>query len=393
MNSPDDSGEGSIDVVSLKTEARKVLVKRGGYGHYFPTGYLVYMHGGSLFAAPMDAGRLELTGPPVPVLEDVYLERGTGAAGFTFSKSGTFVYIPTRPEDQLRPIVVIDEKGNSEPLPVAKARYGRPRISPDGSRLAVAIREGSASHIWIYAWENRRLSRFAFPNGNSIFPVWMPDGKYLVFFSDTQTPGPGIYGMRADGVGAPQLLVEGQGLVPSSVASSPPRLVYRVNRGPQTGLWLLPLDNTRAKPGVPERFPDPLMETPASFSPDGRWVAYMGGTSGIPEVFVRPFPGPGGPWQVSTGGASAVWSRTARELFYQSKPEAQIMVTGYSVAIDSLSLSPPRPWNDTRVESFDLMPDGKRIVAIPSAVQKEVTHAVFLLNFMDDLRRRVPAAK
>ncbi len=395
-NSPDDSGEGAIEVRSLKTGTRKVLVQIGGYGHYLPTGHLVYMHRGSLFAAPMDAGRQQLTGPPVPVLEDVGFERGTGTAGFTFSKSGTFVYVPIRPEDQMRPIVVIDEKGNSEALPIAKARYGRPRISPDGSRFAVAIREGPASQIWIYEWGSRRFSRFAFPNGNSIFPVWTSDGKHLVFFSDTQNPGPGIYWMRADGAGAPQRLVDGPGLVPSSFSSSPARLVYGVQGGPKAGLWMLPFDGTdaaRARPGVPERFPLPPMETPASFSPDGRWIAYVGGFSGTPEVYVRPFPGPGGPWQASAGGVSAAWSRSAHELFYQSKPEAQVTVAGYSVAGDSFAPAPPRMWNSTRVESFDLMPDGKRIVAIPAAGQKEVTHAVFLLNFMDGLRRRVPASK
>jgi serine/threonine-protein kinase len=397
MNSPNDStGEGAIEVRSLKTGTRKILVQTGGYGHYLSTGYLVYMHRGSLFAAPMDAGREQLTGPPVPVLEDVGFERGTGAAGFTFSQSGIFVYVPTRPEDQMRPIVVIDAKGNVEPLPVAKARYGRPRISPDGSRFAVAIREGPASQIWIYDLGSRRFSRFAFPNGNSIFPVWSSDGKYLMFFSDTQNPGPGIYWMRADGAGAPQRLVDGQGLVPSSFSSSPARLVYGVQGGPKAGLWMLPLeesDAARAKPGVPERFPDPPMDTPASFSPDGRWLAYMGGNTGMPDVFVRPIPGPGGPWQVSAGGASSVWSRSAHELFYQSKPEAQVTVAGYSVAGDSFSLAPPRMWNSTRVESFDLMPDGKRIVAIPSPSQTETTHAVFLLNFMEDLRRRVPVAR
>lgn len=396
MNSPDDSGEGAIEVRSSRTGTRKTLVQTGGYGHYLPSGHLIYMHRGSLFAASMDADRLQLTGPPVPVLEDVGFERGTGTAGFTFSKSGMFVYVPTRPEDQLRPIFLIDEKGNSEPLPVAKARYGRPRISPDGSRFAVAIREGTSSQIWIYEWRSRRLSRFAFPNGNSIFPVWTPDGKYLVFSSDTQNPGPGIYWMRADGAGAPQRLVEGQGLVPSSFSPSPPRLIYGVQGGSQAGLWMLPFDGTDAahsRPGVPERFPAPPMETPASFSPDGRWIAYMGGITGIPEVYVRPFPGPGGPWQASAGGASAVWSRSAHELFYQSKPDGQLTVVEYSVAGDSFSPAPPRMWNNTRVESFDLMPDGKRVLAIPSAGQKETTHAVFLLNFMDDLRRRVPAAK
>lgn len=90
----------------------------------------------------MDAGRLELTGPPVPVLEDVAFLPGTGTAAFTFSQSGMFLYVATPPEDQMRPIGVMDEKGKVETLPVAKARYTRPRVSPDGMRLAVTIEAG-----------------------------------------------------------------------------------------------------------------------------------------------------------------------------------------------------------------------------------------------------------
>ena len=334
------TGEGAIEVQSLKTGARKTLVQVGGYGRYLPSGHLVYIHRGTLFAVPMDAKRLEVTGSPVPVLEDVSYYPGTGTAGFTFSQSGIFLYVALNPEDQLRPIGLLDEKGKVDLLPVAKARYGRPRVSRDGTRLAVAIEAGPATNIWIYEWESQRLSRLPFPNGNTKFPVWAPDGKYLMFSSNTQTPGPGIYGMRADGGGAPQRLVEGPGLVPSSLSSAAARLVYAVQGGVKAGLWTLPLDWTDAahpKPGVPERFQDPSMDSPASFSLDGRWLAYITGQSGTPEVFVRPFTGPGGPWQISTGGGLPVWSPTGHELFYQGKPSLRIMVANYSVTGDSFS--------------------------------------------------------
>jgi serine/threonine-protein kinase len=396
MNKIDNSGEGGIVAHSFQTGKSQPVVKAGAYGRYLPSGHLVYIHGGTLFAAPMDPDRLQLTGPSVPVLEDVNFNIGTGAAGFTFSQSGTFVYVVSSPEDHLRPIVLMDEKGKSELLPVPKAKYGRPRVSPDGTRLAVAIEEGPGTHIWIYEWASQRFSRLPFSNGNSKYPVWTHDGKYLAFFSDAQAPGPGVYWMRADGAGAPKRLIEGANLVPSSISSAPARLVYAVTRGPQAGLWNAPLDwsdGTRPKLGVPERFPDASMDTPASFSPDGRFIAYLTGQSGMPEIFVRPYPAPGGPWQVSSGGASAVWSRGGHELFYQGKSEARVMVAPYSIAGDSFSPGRPRPWSEARVDSFDVMPDGKHVVLIPPVEQKEATHATFLLNFMDDLRRRVPAGK
>jgi Tol biopolymer transport system component len=393
MSNLDLKGEGAIEVQSFKTGKRKTLVQSGAYGRYLPSGHLVYIHRGTLFAAAMDAGRLELTGSPVPVLEDVAFLPGTGTAAFTFSQSGMFLYVATPPEDQMRPIGVMDEKGKVELLPVAKARYTRPRVSPDGMRLAVTIEAGSAANIWIYEWGSQRFSRFAFLNGNSENPVWSPDGKYLAFSSDAPTPGPGLYWMRADGAGEPQRLAEGPGLVPWSVSLQAARLSYYVPRGPKLGLWMLPLDwsdAARPKPGVAERI---TYTDEAVFSPDGRWIAYVNAQSGLPEVFVRPFPGPGGPWQVSAGGISPVWSRSGRELFYQGIKDFRVTVTGYSVAGDSFSPARPRPWNDTRVDGFDLMPDGKRVVMIPAADQKEATHATFLLNFMDDLRRRLPAGK
>jgi hypothetical protein len=114
----------------------------------------------------------------------------------------------------------------------------------------------------------------------------------------------------------------------------------------------------------------------------------MNGLSGLPEIYVRPFPAAGGPWQISTGGTSAVWSRTSREIFYVNAWDSRIMVTSYSVNGNSFTPTKPRLWNNVRVDRFDLMPDGKRAVVVPAAEQKELTHATFLLNFMDELRRR-----
>ena len=394
MNSPKfTTGEGAIEVQSFKTGKRKTLVQTGAYGRYLPSGHLVYIHRGTLFSAPMDLGRLELTGPPVPVLEDVSFHPGTATAEFTFSQSGTFVYAAANPEEQMRPIGVVDREGKVELLPLARARYTRPRVSPDGRRLAVTLEEAPAANIWIYEWASQRFSRFAFLNGNSESPLWTPDGKYLLFSSDTQTPGAGIYMMRADGAGAPQRLVDGAGLVPWSLSAQAEQMVYEVTGGPRLGLWMAPLDwsdATHPKPGNAERL---MEETEASISPDGRWMAYGDGRSGTPEVFVRPFRGTGGQKQVSAGGRDPVWSRTGRELFYLGVQDYRITVAGYAVTGDSFSPSRPRLWNEMRVEGFDLMPDGKRVVAIPAADQKEVTHATFLLNFMDDLRRRVPAGK
>jgi tRNA A-37 threonylcarbamoyl transferase component Bud32 len=392
INSITATGEGTIEVQSFKTGVRKTLVEAGAYARLLPSGHLVYIHRNTLFAAPMDPARLQLTGPAAPVLEDVSYHPGTGTAAFSFSQSGTFVYVANNPEDQMRPIGVLDEKGKLETLQVAKARYAEPRLSPDGSRLAVTLQAGSTTNVWIYEWRSQRFSRLAL-GGNSEHPIWTPDGNYLVFSSDEQSSGPGIYRMRADGAGAPQRLVEGKGLVPWSISSSAAQLVYEVPLGPKTGIWMLPLDVSdavRPKPGVPE----PLGHgTEAVISLDGRWLAYSDGQSGTPEVIVRSVRGPGGQWQVSTGGARPVWSRNSPELFYRQIHNSRIWVARYAVAGQSFSPERPRAWSEIAVDGFDLMADGRHAVVIPAVDQKEPTQATFLLNFKDDLSRRFSAAR
>ena len=115
-----------------------------------------------------------------------------------------------------------------EPLPVPKARFANPRVSPDGKRLAVTIEEGSSANIWVYECATQRLARFPFPNGGSEKPLWTPDGKYLAFINDARTPGPVIYLMRADGTGMPQRLVEGPDLLLGSFSSNSARLADEV---------------------------------------------------------------------------------------------------------------------------------------------------------------------
>ncbi|HEY2844309.1 MAG TPA: protein kinase [Bryobacteraceae bacterium] len=396
------AGEANIDVLSFKTGKRKTLVEAGAYGHYLPSGHLIYMHRGTLFAAPMDLGRLDLTGAPVPVLEDVSFRRGTGAAGFTFSASGMFVYVPANPEEKLRPISVVDQNGKIEVLPVPPGGYDGPRLSPDGTRLAVTVDDASGTNIYIYDWAAQRLSRLTVLNGNSESPVWTPDGKHLVFSSDAQSPGPGIYWTRADG-GTPQRLLEGASQSPHSFSPDATRLTFD-REGAAAGIWMLPLDWSDAagpKAGVPERLvtnaESGAQADSGTFSRDGRWLAYVAAPFGLPEIFVRPSSGRG-QWQISAGGnggQNPVWSRDGQTLFYQGVVDSRIMAMDYSLAGDSFSPGHPRLWSDAlpSLQAFDLMPDGKRIVGIPSVLQKEPTHAIFLLNFSDELRRKVPAGK
>jgi serine/threonine-protein kinase len=160
------------------------------------------------------------------------------------------------------------------------------------------------------------------------------------------------------------------------------------------------------KPGKPTAFLNSTAEEQqAAFSPDGRWVAYTSNESGRDEVYVRPFPGPGSKWQISTtGGYSPVWSRTRPELFYGggagNLSTRQIMIVPYVANNDTFTAGKPRLWAEGRFQTrgpnarlFDLHPDGKRFVLAPPedmGLQGKQNHLTVVFNFFDELRRLAP---
>ncbi len=265
--------------------------------------------------------------------------------------------------------------------------------------------------IQVYDWQRDTMTRLTFTQRN-LAPVWTPDGKHIVFRS--QAAGRfSLWWIRADGAGEAQPLLESKDVVvPYSVSPDGQRLAF-FDRGVGVDtafdLWTLHLDVSdpeHPKPGKPELFLRTSSQEPA-FSPVGRWIAYTSNESGRYEVYVQPFPGApsaSGKWQISTGGGShPIWSRNGRELFYQSL-DNRIMVATYTAKADSFAADKPRPWSNTQILepvalqwNLDLAPDGKRFAVFPrpeaTGEQKGSVHVTVLLNFFDELRRRVPAGK
>ena len=198
-------------------------------------------------------------------------------------------------------------------------------------------------------------------------------------------------------------------MIPWSFSPDGRRLAYR-EQNPEAGLdlWTLSLDLTdpdHPKPGKPELFlRTPASETNPRFSPDGRWIAYRSNESGNPEIYVRPFPaGSGGKWQISSGGGLfALWSNNGRELFYETS-DHRIMVVNYTMNGESFIPGKPRLWSEKQLfnpavlSNLDLAPDGKRFAVLTepdtAGGEKGSVHVTMLLNFFDDLRRRVPISK
>jgi serine/threonine-protein kinase len=383
----------SIEVVSLRDGRRKALVRGGTWGRYLPSGHLVYLNQGTLFAVPFDADRLEVHGTPTPVVEHVAYSTDKGSAQIDFSRTGILVYQSSKAGSGLVTIQWLDESGNTRPLLPIPGNYLSPTLSPDGSRLALT----SAGDIWVYESARGSMTRLTFGGGYTN-PVWSADGRYIVFRSAR-----GMWWVRADGTAQPRVLIQGlltQGL-PWSFTRDGKRLAFnKLSASNIDDIWTVPVEtgNTALQAGKPELFLQaPFHERGPVFSPDGRWMAYQSNESGRYEVYVQGFPNRDGKRQISAdGGTYPAWSPNGRTLFFVSK--GVLMAASYQARGDSFVAEKPRVWSGKRITNFasakgyDLAPDGKSIVALTPADTPEEPHdrVTFLLNFFDELRRRVP---
>jgi Tol biopolymer transport system component len=215
---------------------------------------------------------------------------------------------------------------------------------------------------------------------------------------------------RSDGAGKPQPLTESQNTqFPWSFTPDGKRMGFmEEHSGTAYDLWTVPIESDGA--GLQAGTPEVFLQTPATeqfpaFSPDGRWLAYNSDDSGKFEVYVRAFPDKGGKWQISnSGGAYPMWSHTGHDLFFETL-DNRIMVAAYTVKGDSFVPDKPRMWSEKQtggivgnVKNVDLAPDGKRVVALmpgaeSKAAEEAQNHVVVLLNFFDELRRRVPVGR
>ncbi|MFQ5816790.1 MAG: hypothetical protein ACE5H2_02390 [Terriglobia bacterium] len=397
--------DASIEALVLRTGERKVLHEGGTYPRYLPSGHLVYVREATLFAVPFDPERLEITGQPAPVLEGV-LSRGTGAgnggAQYAFSPIGTLVYLSGTASSSVYSLVRADRAGKATPLSDDKRFYGDPRLSPDGRRVALRVTEGASLDIWVYEIERGTMSRLTFQGSYNVSPVWTPDGQRIAFVSDRDGSALNIYWKRADGAGATERLTTSKNTqYPTSFSPDGKRLAFSEN-SPETGwdLWVLPLEGERK----PELFlATPAVETNPEFSPDGGWIAYHSNESGGREIYVRPYPGPGGKWQVSTnGGVFPRWTKNGRELIYREGGNRWLAVA-VTAAGDSFRAGKPQLLFEGNFvalgfsPNYDVSRDGRQFILFQRAEEAEQeqdrAHLTFIFNFFDEVRRRVPAGK
>jgi serine/threonine-protein kinase len=275
------------------------------------------------------------------------------------------------------------------------------RFSPDGNRLALELMEREFSSIWVYEWERDTLSRLA-SGSNSVLPTWSPKGLHIAFMS-VREGTQNLYLKRADGSTAEaQRLTQGVNRQAATSWHPSGRFLAFTETAPETraDIMILPMegdDESGWKAGEPSVFLNgPANESFATFSPDGRWLACQSDETGTDEVYVRPFPGPGGKFPVSTnGGTAPLWSPSSKELFYGRS--GRIMVTAYSVDGDSFRADKPRLWSEGGYAQrngypFGVHTDGQRLAVAMNPVDPAPAPSklVFILNLAEELRRLAP---
>jgi dipeptidyl aminopeptidase/acylaminoacyl peptidase len=388
-------------VLFLKTGQTKIVQRGGYFGRYLPSGHLVFLHQGALLAVPFDLARYATRGMPAPILEDIAGNRDSASGQLDFSRTGTLVYMSGKFRDT-GPLLWLDAAEKKEPL-LSAPGLTSPRFSPNGKRLAFA----SNGDISVYDLARDSTTRLTFSNGSDGRPVWTPDGNHIVYASLSGA----MWWLRPDGSDQPQRIyaLKDSFPVPASFTPDGRHLAFHQSVGNgNRDLWTLPFDTTdpdHPKTGAPELFlaAKGQVVDPA-FSPDGRWLAYASSESGNYHVFVRPFPEGatgGGQVQISTApGRFPLWSRTAKELFYVPG-DGHIMMVPYTVNGRTLAPDKPRQWTGSQIlvgptlPLFDLAPDGKRFAVFPAPVasagaEKPNLHMIFLLNFFDYLKLRLP---
>ncbi len=402
-----------IEIVEVETGHRKVIHEGGLHPRYSTSGHLLFVDRGTLFAALFDSEKLEMTSEPVPVLRDVRQDNfGWGAAHYDLSANGTLLYLREAASQGRYLVEWMDREGKREPLLSVPNDYRHVRFSPDGRRLAVEIHDGTQSDIWVHEWERDRLSRLTFDAANDGLPVWSPDSIGLVFRSERD--GHGIYWRRSDGSGEAVRLTESKGYRPYSWHPSGKYLAFNHWSATSGDIGILPLEGD-SQSGWEVGEPTDFLKTPhnelvPAFSPDGEWLAYISDESGRNEIYVRPFPGPGGKWQISNGGGIIpAWFSNNRELLYQ-RGEGQVsggagtlgpqqfMVVPYTVEGESFRPGTPRLWTEEAlplrrfIRNYDPDPDAKRIAVFRAAqdqVEESPNNAILILNFFEVLRQEL----
>jgi Tol biopolymer transport system component len=325
---------------------------------------------------------------------------------YDVSPNGTLVYLSGKTRDALWSMGTADRTGKMQLLPIPPGQYRFPIVSPDGKSIAWVT---ASRDLWVYDIARETATRVMNSQsaGSNDQPVWSPDSKHLILAGMEDKQGKGtLWCVRSDGAREPQQLFVHAGSIGANAFSPDGKrlAVAMVNGASDWDIATLPIDWTDPDHPVAGK-PEPVVNTPkiekeSVFSPDGRWIAYRSADKfSLGDIFVQPFPEPGRRLQISSGGGSCPqWSHDGRQLFFVS-PDNHIQVADITLQGSSLSAGKARIWLEkplmdlNSARNYAVMPDGEHLLILPQseqAAKKGPPRIVFLLNFFDELKRRIP---
>jgi hypothetical protein len=370
-----------LDVLSRQTGLRRRLLRTGNEAARFTrSGHLVYAAGDTIFAVPLDR-RFAPAGPAVPVMHGI--DHYFWHSNVAISDNGTVVYVPIERVNEAE-LAWMDGHGNTTPVPGGRGAFVRVSLSPDGREVAAAIVEGMSGSGQVWILDLARGTRRLLVAGTD--PIWSRDGTFITYSSD-RSGGAVLCRRRADGTGPEECLVRHRSGFPIAEDWSPDgrSLLFTeyTSRG-DSDIWIYSDGVTRPL------LAGPANEANATFSPDGRFIAFEADDGGVGQVYVQPFPGPGPRTVISSDeGSSPSWRDGGRQLYYWSgrKLMAVPVQTGPVVRAGhpemQLAISPP--WASVRVSA-----DGRRVLALAPRTMEQPPELGVVLNWLDELERLAP---
>jgi Tol biopolymer transport system component len=390
-------GGREVCIGSLDSKERRTLLSVNSNVVFAPSapgaagGHILFSHDRTLLAQSFDAKRLRLSGEAFPVAEQVQYFGNLGLGAFTASDNGILAY-QAGDAGAISQLVWLDRAGKQLEVLGPPADYLRTRISRDGRRAAIDVRDAQTGQadIWIYDFARRFSTRFTFETADNVFPIWSGDDSRIVFESNRKGSDDLYQKVSSGGNDEEFLAQESRLLVPTDFSSDGRFVAYnlidaRTKRGWDLGIY-----------SVADKKTSLFLSTSANeangrFSPDARWLAYASDESGRYEVYVQPFPGRGGRSQISTaGGGQPVWNRNGKEIFYASADNKLMAV---DVKTDSgFEASAPKALFDVRLKNatgwrYDISPDGQRFLANQVIGEVKPNPITLMLNWAAEVKK------
>ena len=359
---------------SLDGKESRVLLHAHA-GALYASGHILFLQQNTLMAQPFDTKRMELSGDAFAIADSVQEEETSMRSLFSVSQNGMLAYLEGASFAK-RELLWMDRSGKKGTAVPGTDLYANARISPDGKRLAY-VTHLPIFDIWIYDIPRGVKTRLTFGAGTgqaNLNPVWSPNGQRVAYLS-LRNGKYGIYQKSADGSGSEELLIEGSDLeYPNDWSPNGKFLAFQQSVQGSFAAWILPLSGER-KPYPFQIKPDSFA---SAFSPDGKWLAYCSTASGERQVYVEPFPGPGGKWQVSpASGCYPRWRRDQKELFYLSTDNkmmaSEVKANGSSFVIGAVTPLFEAQLYRIVTGAYDVSADGQRFLVISNPGQPDAS--------------------